>query len=379
MRKKITLIFLSIAMFFCSFTMVGCSSEKLIKQTNESLKGLMTTIQDEVDKDENSIFTQGKVHNDCITTDYRVSYGTSKINKYVSEDISKLIYDGETYSQTYLSTYSSLDYIYNSLFSISLNYISKYSNSFEFSIAGEDYSKAQKKSLTNLRKSIKKFEKEFDNFEDSWKEFINFYEKTESHNGTTEGELDQLRKYKISYGKLIGKTIDVAQKLVEAREQIIYGVMNETKSANVIKEYAVIKTLDMYYEFFIGELDEKVAYSSTTNTVDQGLFYDIYDSVYNNFDDVIRQLVGIESDVVDMSKEEVEEIMNSIDAIINDKNIFISALKDFDIKEFGVKYNNDLTKYTKENKTARVDLEKMRQISQDIMPNYIALIESIMF
>ena len=379
MRKKLTLIFLSIAMFFCSFAVVGCSSEKLVKQTNESLEDLMETITDEVDKDEDSIFTKGKVHEDCIATDYRVSYGTSKINTYISNDNAKLVYDGETYSQTYLSTYSSLDYVYNSLLSISLNYISKYSDSFEFAIAGEDYTKEQKKSLTNLRKSIKKFDKEFESFEETWEEFLDFYENTESHDGTTEGELDQLRKYKIGYGKLVGQTVDVAQKLLEAREQIIYGVMNETRSANVIKEYAIIKTLDMYYEFFIGELDIKVAYQSTTNTVDQGTFYDIYDAVYNNFDDTIRQLVGIESDVTDMSKKEVKSIMASIDAIINDKNIFIAALKDFNIEEFGVEFNNDLTEYVKENTTARVDLEKMRQIAQDIMPNYIALIEGIMF
>lgn len=357
-RKSLVLSFVLAIFALCSsFAFVGCDvGLDTLKNSFESLAKTYQTYSE--------TFSHGTLAG-SIETDYIVNYGDA-VNSYVASN---------------KENYADLQEQYNVMLAISHYYIDS-NKTYVLSCDYKNLSKAAKQSINKLNKSIKAYEKEIKTFEESRKSMMIFFNQYAEGERNQSAEEYHVRMFKKAYGKLIEKNIDLSTALAKSVELTeIFDLIKNTaitnKDVTIIKDYIQTKMLPIYSEFMLNQIENKISwkiYKGLNSRLDN-----LVENVKNSFNTYKTQIVNGVPGSREFTAEQITVLFNKVENFLTEQAVYEKTLKEFDIEKFVVTYNGNLQQYEKKNALASLDLEKMEQFMQKIMPNFIEEVKEYLF
>lgn len=293
---------------------------------------------------------------DGISTNLKVNYGTEAEAKIGAANLEELRNK------------------YNSILVISNDYIVKNIKVIQ-NYGQKNLSKKAKKAVSTLCKDIKDFTKYLKTFATSRKAFSDYF----AHMTTAkQADIDsQLVLFKKSYGKLVQKNIKVSMSVAKCMESTkIYESLKKTnadgETVAIIRDYARTKMLPIFSKFMLTETSNQLIWDNYKNKSDALREIDALlgqaEKIYK--EDYKTALVS--NATPSGSDSKVKDLFDMVDEFMKEADCFVDALTDFDIKEFAVGCEGNMTKYLKDNKLAERDLHKMDQFLNLTLPEFIS-------
>lgn len=359
MKKKSLILSFVCAVFglLATFSLTGCGVSL------NDLKGSFDKL-DQTYQSYSEIFSHGFLAG-VIDTDYVVNYG-GEVNKYVSQD---------------KENYVELREEYNVMLAISHDYI----DTNKAFILNYDFSKLSgkaKDSLKNLNDSIKAYTKELKTFAERRKTMMLFFDQFAEGTRDEGAEQYQLRMFKRAYGNLVSKNIDLSTNLARSIElteifDLIKNTATTSTDVSIIKDYIQIKMLPIYNNFMINAISNELDWNVYVGKNAQ--LDNLVQSVKNSFSLYKTQIVNGGTDYKNFNSDAMSAVFDKTENFFSEEEMYSKALNEFNIANFMKKYDGNLANYTKKNKFAASDLDKMEQFITKTVQNFIGEMKEYLF
>jgi len=353
MKNKIKSIAVAVVLgvvgIFASLGLSGCGGSL------SSLKSDYAAMEKKIASYEN-VFAEGTI--DGISTKLKVNYG-----QYANDKIEI----GDT-------NFKELEEKYNSILVISNDYVVQNIKVIE-NYGQKNLTKKAKKAVKELCDDIKDFTKYLKTFATSRKGFEDYFEQM----GATASKVDiesQLVIFKKAYGKLISKNLAISNSVAKCMENTqIYESLKKTSAdattLKIIRDYARAKMLPVFSRLMLNETSNQFIWDNYKNKSDTLRQIDalltLTETTYSG--DYKTRFVS--APAPSNSDANVKALFEMVDEFLKEADSYLSALSDFDIREFAVGHDGNLKTYLKENKLAERDLYKMNQFLKYTLPNFM--------
>ena len=277
------------------------------------------------------------------------------------------------------SDYSVLKTKYNSIFSISSQYIEEYMD-FVGGLQTNALKKREQNALESLNSALSGYLKELKTFAVQHEYFA------ARDFSNLENSAPFLQSYKIYLGKMVAKNVEVTNNLANVLEESeIYEVLKSEENALledvvVIRKYIRAKLLPVYTRFLITETESNVSWTTSNKTTDASQRIDnAISAMLTSYNSDYRTAFVVDSNPKAESVNNVKTLMQYCEDFMVEAKDFYKALSGLKISVLAKNYKNDLEKYQKSNNLAEIYLEKIEQFINISLKNFIKETKDLLF
>lgn len=292
---------------------------------------------------------------DGISSKFEVLYGT-RVDGLIKEN----------------DSFKELSDKYNSILELSNDYIAN-NIQIVINLDQKKLSKSAKKGVERLCKDIKAFTKNVDSFVTAKNGFEDYFDKFEEL--SKENIESQLVLFKKSYGVFVEKNLAISRSLASCMEKTkIYETLQNSKtdreSLRIVRDYTRAKMLPIFSTFMLSEISNQFTwnnYKARTEYTDQidKLLQEV-ERIYKGDFQALATCGTTNTDA------KLSDIFDYVNEFIEEADCYIDALKDFNIREFAVANEGNMTNYLKSNKLAERQLYKIDQFLKITLPSFIS-------
>ena len=275
--------------------------------------------------------------------------------------------------------YSVLKTKYNSIFSISNDYIKEYMT-YVRGLQENQLTEKVQVALSGLNSAISAYFKELKSFAIQHEYFA------ERDFSSLENSRPFLQSYKIYLGKMVAKNVEVSDKLARVLEEgKIYDIIKTEESALiedvvVIKTYIRAKLLPVYTRFLITETESNVSWTTSDRTTEAAQrIDDAIDAMLLSYNNDYQIAFVVDTTPNAESVNNVQALMQYCEDFMVEAQDFYKALSGLKISILAKNYKNDLTRYQNKNKLAEIYLEKIEQFINISLKNFIKETKDLIF
>ncbi len=340
---KIKKLLLTMALCcFCVFSVVGLAGCKdvtlsLLKENFEKLDAAYAANSD--------VFVEGEFEG--LPTKYLISsYGTV---------VDKRIENGT-------EGYEELLKLYNATLVMASDYVDS-NREFLLALEEKELSKQSKEALKILNDSVVEYTNSIEDFIRGRASLMDYFSKYAEESEVS--NMKNILQFKKIYGNMVKKNVRLATnsaRMVETTK--IFELLKQTHptaaDTETVKEYIRAKLLPIYSEMKITEIANNMNWSAQKEGDCKPQIDAVIEKLDASFVDFKQNFVTKKTSKV-LTKTEMGHLFDIAEEFFVEAEAYFQALYGLSLSKLAVSYDNQMSKYLKENALAEVYLQKLEQ------------------